>query len=473
MEEEPLLEKQYRPRVATWEAFKEELKMTCSLALPMVIMTVSQYMSRFVSMMMVGHLGELALSGCSVATALTNVLGFSLVCGMSSGLETLCGQAFGAKQYHKLGIYTYGATISVLVACIPVCILWIFLEDVLIFLGQDPMISREAGRFAIWLIPALFPYAIIQPLTRYLQMQSLIIVMVLCSVAALIFQIPVCWIFVFKFELGTAGAALSIGLSYWVNVILLVLYVKYSSACEKTRITFSSDVFPTIPKFMKLAIPSALMLCLEWWIFEVMVLLSGLLSNPQLETSVLSICLLICSVHYFLPFSVGTAASIRVSNELGAGNPERARMIVVAVIFLAVAETTISVILLFCFRHILGFAFSDSDEVVNYLSHLMPFICLLLLTDCFQAVLSGVARGSGWQHIGAYINFGSYYIVALPVAATLGFGIHLGGTGLWLGLNAGSAVQSTLLSLITGFTDWRKQASMAKERVLAGGTLSL
>ncbi|KAG9129145.1 hypothetical protein Leryth_006414 [Lithospermum erythrorhizon] len=361
MEEEPLLEKQYRPRVATWEAFKEELKMTCSLALPMVVMTVSQYMSRFVSMMMVGHLGELALSGCSVATALTNVLGFSLVCGMSSGLETLCGQAFGAKQFHKLGIYTYGATISVLVACVPVCILWIFLEDILIFLGQDPMISREAGRFAIWLIPALFPYAIIQPLTRYLQMQSLIIVMVLCSVAALIFQIPVCWIFVFKFELGTAGAALSI--------IYLHCY------CD----------------FM-FSIPSALMLCLEWWILK----------------------------------------------------PGAPGMIVVAVIFLAVAETTISVILLFCFRHILGFAFSDSDEVVNYLSHLMPFLCLLLLTDCFQAVLSGVARGGGWQHIGAYINFGSYYIVALPVAATLGFGIHLGGTGLWL-TKCGSAVQLTLL----------------------------
>jgi MATE family multidrug resistance protein len=28
---------------------------------------------------------------------------------------------------------------------------------------------------------------------------------------------------------------------------------------------------------------------LEWWSFEILVLLSGLLPNPQLETSVLSI----------------------------------------------------------------------------------------------------------------------------------------------------------------------------------------
>ena len=30
---------------------------------------------------------------------------FLLQLGMSSATETLCGQAFGAKQYHMMGIY--------------------------------------------------------------------------------------------------------------------------------------------------------------------------------------------------------------------------------------------------------------------------------------------------------------------------------------------------------------------------------
>lgn len=69
----------------------------------------------------------------------------------------------------------------------------------------------------------------------------------------------------------------------------------------------------------------------------------------------------------------------------------------------------------------------------------------------------GVARGSGWQHIGAYINLGAYYLVGIPVALLFGFVMHLKGEGLWSGLIAGAATQSLLLGIITFRTDWNKQ----------------
>lgn len=78
---------------------------------------------------------------------------------MACALETLCGQAYGAEQYRKLGIYTYGAIISLLLVCVPIALLWIFMEKLLIIIGQDPLISQEAGKYSIGLIPTLFPYA--------------------------------------------------------------------------------------------------------------------------------------------------------------------------------------------------------------------------------------------------------------------------------------------------------------------------
>lgn len=69
----------------------------------------------------------------------------------------------------------------------------------------------------------------------------------------------------------------------------------------------------------------------------------------------------------------------------------------------------------------------------------------------------GVARGSGWQHLGAFVNLGAFYLVGMPVAIVLGFVVHLKGKGLWIGLNSGATVQSLLLSVITCFTDWQKQ----------------
>ncbi|XP_020554633.1 protein DETOXIFICATION 14-like [Sesamum indicum] len=463
--EEALLHGREKISVSTWEVFVEELKNVSYIAAPMVVVTVSQILSRVVSMMMVGHLGELALSGAAVATSLANVTGLSILFGMAGALETLCGQAFGAKQYQKLGVYSYASIICLLLVCLPISLLWMFMDKLLIFMGQDPSISVEAGRYAVWLIPALFPYAILQSLVRYLQTQSLILPMLWSSVAALLFHVPVCWALVFKLELGTAGAAFTIGLSYWFNVLLILAYVKYSSTCKKTDTPSSKDILSGMREFSRLAIPSAVMVCLEWWSCEIVVLLSGLLPNPQLETSVLSVCLLVAALHYFIPYSIGAAASTRVSNELGAGRSVRARASVWAANVLSVAEAIVACTILLRCRNLLGYAFSNEKEVADHLGEMTPFVCLLLTMDCIQAVLSGVARGSGWQHLGAYVNLGAFYLVGLPTAVVLGFVLRLRGKGLWFGLNMGSIAQSALLSFVTCSMNWKKQAAMARQRI--------
>ncbi|XP_058185281.1 protein DETOXIFICATION 6-like isoform X3 [Rhododendron vialii] len=470
MEEEALLvlpEENDRKVVGKWKEFVGEMKKVGSIATPMVVVTVSQYLLQVVSMSMAGHLGEISLSSAAIATSFTNVTGFSLLqFGMAGALETLCGQAYGAEQYKKLGVYTYSAIVSLLLVCLPVSVLWIFLDKLLLVLGQDPLISQRAGKYAIWLIPALFPYAILQSLVRYLQTQSLILPMLLCSVATLFFHIPLCWVLVFKLKMGNSGAALTIGLSYWLNVILLGFYVKYSSSVERTRTSFSRDVFLSTEEFVRFAVPSAIMVCLEWWSFELFILLSGLSPNPELETSVLSIWLTTATLHFYIPYSFGVAASTRVSNELGAGNPDAARLAVWAVIALDAIEDTIASATLFCCRHILGRAFSNDKEVVDYVTDMAPLLCISIIMDSFQAVLSGVARGSGWQHIGAFVNLGAFYLVAIPVALLLGFVLHMGGRGFVIGLTTGPTIQFVLLSLVTSLTDWQKQATIARERAM-------
>lgn len=448
-----------------WEVVAREIKKVSYIAMPMVVTAVSQNMLAVISMMMIGHLGELALSSAAIATSLANVTGFSLMVGMAGALETLCGQAYGAQQYHMIGTYTYGAIVSLLLVCIPVSILWCFTEKLLTVIGQDPLISHEAGIYIKWLIPALFPYAILQSLVRFLLTQSLLYPMLLSSVAALIFHIPVSWVLIFKFKFGSAGAALSIGLSSWLNVILLGIYVKYTSSCEKTRISFSKNVFPCIREFFRFGIPSAVMLCLEWWSYELVILLSGRLPNPQLETSVLSICFVVFSLHFYIPNSFAAGASTRVSNELGAGHPEAARLAAWVATFLAVIEVVIASTILFSCKSILGYAFGEEKEVVDYVEEMIPLLSLSIMIDCLAALFSGVARGVGWQHIGAYVNFGGYYLCGIPMAFFLAFVLNWRGKGLWIGLTTGSLLQSCMLMLITFFTDWKKQARKATERV--------
>ncbi|KAF8657442.1 hypothetical protein HU200_060001 [Digitaria exilis] len=443
----------------------DEVKKQLRLAGPLIAGSLLQNLIQMISVMFVGHLGELRLAGASMASSFAAVTGFSLLLGMASALDTLCGQAFGARQYHLLGIYKQRAMLLLTAVSVPLAVVWFYTGEILLHFGQDADIAAEAGAFARWMIPALFAYGPLQCHVRFLQTQNIVVPVMAGAGATAACHLVVCWVMVFGLGMGSKGAALANAVSYWVNVAILAVYVRVSPGCNKTWTGFSMEAFRDALGFLRLAVPSALMVCLEWWSFELLVLLSGLLPNPQLETSVLSITLNTANCLFMVPYGLGAAISTRVSNELGAGRPRTARLAVRVVMFLAVSEGLVTGSLLICVRYIWGHAYSDEEEVVRYVARMMLVIAVSNFFDGIQCVLSGVARGCGWQKIGAFVNLGAFYIVGVPAAYLIAFVLHVGGMGLWTGIICGIVVQVVLLVVITLCTDWQKEATKAKSRV--------
>ncbi|KAL1203571.1 Protein DETOXIFICATION 12 [Cardamine amara subsp. amara] len=446
-------------------SFTIEFKRLICFAAPMAAVVIAQFMLQIISMVMVGHLGNLSLASASLASSFCNVTGFSFIIGLSCALDTLCGQAYGAKLYRRVGVQTYTAMFCLALVCLPLSLIWFNMEKLLVFLGQDPSIAHEAGRYAAWLIPGLFSYSILQPLTRYFQNQSLITPLLITSCVVLCLHVPLCWLLVYKSGLGNVGGALALSLSNWLYAIILGSFMYYSSACSATRAPLTMEIFDGVGQFFKYALPSAAMVCLEWWSYELIVLLSGLLPNPQLETSVLSVCLQTISVLYSTPLAISAAASTRISNELGAGNSRAAHIVVYAAMSLAVMEGLIVSTSLLVGRNVFGYIFSSDKETIDYVAKMAPLVSISLILDSLQGVLSGIARGCGWQHMGAYINLGAFYLWGIPIAASLAFWIHLKGVGLWIGIQAGAVLQTLLLALFTGCTNWEDQAREARKRM--------
>jgi MATE family multidrug resistance protein len=159
--------------------------------------------------------------------------------------------------------------------------------------------------------------------------------------------------------------------------------------------------------------------------------------------------------------------STRVSNELGAGRPEAARLASRVVMALGLVVGVAIGLAMILVRHLWGYAYSNEEEVVQYVAKMMPILAVSFLFDDLQCVLSGVARGCGWQKIGAIVNLGAYYLVGIPAALCFAFVYHLGGMGLWLGIMCALIVQMLLLLAITVCTNWEKEALKAKERVFS------
>ncbi|RCV43188.1 hypothetical protein SEVIR_9G276900v4 [Setaria viridis] len=445
----------------------EEAKRLLRLAGPIVASCVLQNVVNMASVMFVGHLGELPLAGASLATSLANVTGYSLLTGMATALDTLCGQAFGARQHHLLGVYKQRAMVVLGLACVPIALVWAYAGRILLFLRQDPEIAAEAGAYARWLIPSLAAYVPLQCHVRFLQTQSVVLPVTASSGATALCHLLVCWALVYKAGMGSKGAALSNAISYAINLVILALYVRLSSACKETWNGFSREAFKDLCRFTELALPSAMMICLEWWSFEVLVLLSGLLPNPQLETSVLSICLNTGALLYMIPLGLTYSISTRVSNELGAGQHQAAKTATKVVMYMALSEGLVISLTMTLLRNVWGYMYSNENEIVTYIAKMLPILGISFFIDGLHSSLSGVLTGCGKQKVGAAVNLGAFYLLGIPMAVLLAFIFHLNGMGLWLGIVSGSVTKLLFLVFISWSIQWDKEAVKAKDRVFS------
>ncbi|KAL4179317.1 hypothetical protein AMTRI_Chr13g119440 [Amborella trichopoda] len=428
----------------------KELKKQLSLGGPLVMANLLQRCMQNVSVMFVGHLGELPLAGASLATSFANAVGFSVLSGMAGALDTLCGQAYGAKQYHMIGLHTQRAQLIFLTISIPIALILYSTEEILQAVGQDVELSKEAGIYSRWMIPSIFAYSLLQTLTKFLQTQNITSPIMLTTAITTLLHLPICWILVSKSGLGNKGAALANSVSYFMNVMLLTLYMKFSSTCTETWTGFSKEAFQDTAHFFRIAIPSTIMGCVEWASYEILIILSGLLPNPKLEASILAMVFMIAQ-------GLGDCISTRVSNELGAGNPCRALFAVRIVFLLITLEGLLVGGIILLVRNVWGYYYSNEQEVVDYVSSLTPLLAFANIVDGIQYMLSSTTRGCGRQNFGALANLGGYYGVGIPMGIILGFIFHFGAEGLWMRIMCGSFVQGLSLLIMIINIDWEQE----------------
>lgn len=181
---------------------------------------------------------------------------------MASALETLCGQAFGAGHFYMLGVYLQRALVVLLITCVPLTFVFLFMGKLLSLIGQDTLIASKAGDYAFWLIPSIYAAALLQPLIKYLQTQSIVFSMLLCSAATLGLHVSLCWVLVHQSVLGYRGAAIATSVSFWINVLSVFLYVRQSGHCTGTWDGFSKEALKDFQEFLRLSLSSGTMVWL-------------------------------------------------------------------------------------------------------------------------------------------------------------------------------------------------------------------
>jgi multidrug resistance protein, MATE family len=451
------------PLPTAGETFREAVAL-CRLAFPIALTALLLYSRMALSMLFLGTIGDLPLAAGSLAIAFANITGYSVLSGLSLGMDPLCSQAFGANQPRLLGLTLYRSVLFLFCCSLPLTALWLNMSRILVFLGQDIEITALAQEYILFSLPDLFSFSLIHPLRVYLRSQGITWPLAAAAGAAVLFHAPTNYVLVGRLRLGAPGVAAAASASNFVLLgVLLACVVGRRDSGLRAAGPPTAECLAGWGPLARLAAPSCVSVCLEWWWYEVMILLCGLLPDPKPAVASMGVLLQTTALVYVFPSSLGFGVSTRVGNELGANRPGHAR----AAAHVAVAGAACMGLAAMSFaagvRHTWGRMFTADPDILRLTAAALPVVGLCELGNCPQTVGCGVLRGSARPTRAAHVNLGAFYLVGMPVAVLLAFGLGVGFVGLWIGLLAAQVCCAGLMLFVVGSTDWEAQARRAQE----------
>ena len=435
-----------------------------SLALPNTATYVLQNLADLFTLYFVGLIGDARLIGI-IGLGITwyNITAYSIILGFCSTLDTFVPQSFGSGQYQNCGLYYYRAIVLVFLSCIPLSLVLYSGAGIFSLLGMNDFTSVAAGKYGEMLIPNLFLSAQYELLRKFLNAQRIASPTTAVAVITTILHPLWCYLFIFKFYNSSyLGAALAKTFGSLLSIVLLSLYIKFSGCCKDTLCPIKvTEVFSNWKPFLILAVPSALMIALDWWAYEVMNVMAGIIGSEELSVNValVQINLLL----FMIPVGIGSAACAFVGNYLGANQESTCKFYIIIGFGINFSVVVLSGICLLLFRHYVGHYFFSEEDVIDLFSSVLLILIFGSMFDTSQGFLSRILIGMRKQYLATVAVVIAYYFIMIPAGYIFLFKLKKGLYGLWYANFLAAVSLASIFLFILLKADWKKIIKVIQE----------
>ena len=417
------------------------------LASPIAITQLATMLLWTIDFLMVGRLGVAALN--AVALGRLFVIGTAICAmGLIYGQDAIAAQAHGARNRERLGGVLRHSLVLALAVSVPLGAIWMFTGPVLLLFGQDAEAASLAHDYVRVQILSLPFFLMFVALKQYLQARGIVKPEMWIAISANVLHAALNWVFIFGHlgapKLGVVGAGVATAISEVVMFAAMVAAIRIYrlQRGSETRLEPRLVRWEGIAEILRLGLPLAAMLALEYWAFAVSTLWAGRLGSVELAAH--SIAINLASISYMVPLGIGLAATTRVGNLIGAGERNAAQRAAWVALGLGGAVMTLFALVFVVGRHWIPTWYTLDPAVLALAAALLPIAAAFELFDGLQAVGGGILRGMGRTRPAAAFNLIGYYLLALPLAMTFGRRESFGLVGIWWSLAAGLAVVAVL-----------------------------
>lgn len=435
--------------------WKVETRATFALAGPLALANLLQMLTYAVDVIFIARLGAAELAASSLAIALFGLIVWSLQ-ALTGAVAPIMAAELGARapalrpvrRAMRMAIW-----LSVLVSAVGMA-LCALLGPLMRVTGQEPEIAALATSYMQVLLWSLAPMVVAGVLRNFVSTLGRPIFATLITGIGIGVNALANYAFIFGNlgapALGLPGAAMATIITSLAILAMYALAIRFDPRLHRYHIMgflWRPD-WPRFAEILRIGTPIAITVVAEAGVFGAAAFLMGRVGALELAAHTLALNL--AAFAFQVPFGVGQAATIRVGYFYGARDADGMGRAGWTGIVMGTSFMALTALAMIIAPHTLLSVYIDIADPANaqLLAAATGFLMIAAafqLVDGLQAVAAGALRGLKDTRMPMWIAIFSYWVPGFGLAAGLGLGTTLGGTGVWIGLATGLTFAAALL----------------------------
>ncbi|MGN1277636.1 MAG: MATE family efflux transporter [Floccifex sp.] len=413
--------------------FKQKIKLILSLSLPTILSQISTIIMEYIDAAMVGRLG--ASDSASIGLVSSTIWLLSGIAGsLSAGFTVQMAQCLGAKHYSKArNILKQGFLICLLLSVF-LCLFGLYLSPrIPVWLhGSEDIVENAASYLKIYSL--FLPFSCINTLlTLSLQASGNMKVPSLFNVGMCGLNVILNSFFIFPFGLNLRikGAALATGISVFVCMICLLVYVNVKS---EVLSFFKKETFYWDNRSLHHAFSIGFPVSMESALTSLSYIAFTAIVAPlgSIAIAANSFAITAESLCYMPGYGIQSAASMIIGQTIGAKKEKLTKDFAWLITVLGMCIMTCSGVLLYIFAPFMISLLTIDVSIQQLAIQILRIEAFAEPLYGASIVCAGVFRGAGDTKVSTLLNFVSMWCLRIPLAYVLS--LFYGLQGCWLAM---------------------------------------